>query len=127
MRQSPQQMQDNPIYGNISYTQSSTTLCIGGDPQPSSSMRDQHRVNSESQDCYANLTVKAPRSQSGQVSSLTHYSDVVHLVELPESENEDEGNTDTVTTISDLYASVQSQRTKTVDTANSAEAYANHL
>lgn len=83
--------------------------------------------HSKTQDCYANLTVKAPRSQSGQVSSLTHYSDVVHLVELPESENEDEGNTDTVTTISDLYASVQSQRTKTVDTANSAEAYANHL
>ncbi|KAL6111653.1 sit1 [Pungitius sinensis] len=120
-------MQDNPIYGNIIYSPSSTTLTIGGDPQPASSMRDQHRVNSESQDCYANLTVKAPRSQSGQVSSLTQYPEAVYLVEQPDSEMKDEGNPDTVSTVSDLYASVQNQRTKTVQTADSGEGYANHL
>ncbi|KAM8914321.1 uncharacterized protein AB9W97_009006 [Spinachia spinachia] len=126
-RQSPKQMLDNPIYGNLHYSQSSLSLFLGGDPRPSSSMGDQHGVNIESQDCYANLTVKAPSSQFGPVSSLTHYSDVVSLVELPGSEREDEGTSDIMTTVSDLYASVQNQRTKTVQNANSGDCYANHL
>lgn len=124
-------MEDNPIYGNISYMQTSTALYTGADPQQSSSLRDQNRVNSDSQSktqgCYANLTLKAPRPQSGRSSPQIQYSDVVHLEEQPESEKEDEGDTDAVSTLSDLYASVQNQRTKTVDNADSGEGYANHL
>ncbi|XP_018554536.1 T-cell receptor-associated transmembrane adapter 1 [Lates calcarifer] len=134
-RQSPRQMEDNPIYGNISYTQTSMTLYTESDRPhsslSSSSLRDQHRVNSNSQskaqDCYANLTLKPPRPQSGRSSPQIQYSDVVQLEVQPESEKEDEGHTDTVSTMSDLYASVQTQRTKTVDLADTGEDYANHL
>lgn len=42
-------------------------------------------------------------------------------------EKEDEGNADTVSTMSDLYASVQNQRTKTVGTADNEEGYVKHL
>lgn len=130
-RQSSRQMEDNPIYGNISYMQTSMTLFTGADPQYASSVRDQHRVNSESQsktqDCYANLTLKPPGPQSGRSSPQIQYSDVVHLEEQLESEKEDEGNADALSTMSDLYASVQNQRTKTIDTADSGEGYANHL
>ncbi|XP_070705456.1 signaling threshold-regulating transmembrane adapter 1-like [Pempheris klunzingeri] len=134
-RRSSRQMEDNPIYGNISYMQTSTTLFTEADPAPlslsSSSLRDQQRVNSDfqykTQDCYANLTLKAPRQQSGHSSPQIQYSDVVQLEEPPESEKEDECNPDTLSTVSDLYASVQTQRTKTVDTADSGEGYANHL
>lgn len=121
-------MEDNPIYGNISYMQTSMTLLTEADPPHS---RDQQRVNYDSQaktqDCYANLTLKPPRLQSGRSSPQIQYSDVVQLEEPPKSEKEDEGNTDTVSTMSDLYASVQTQRTKTVNTADSGEGYANHL
>lgn len=130
-RRGPRQMEENPIYGNISFMQTSTTSFTGVDPQHSSSLRDQHRVNpdsqSKTQECYANLTLKPPRPQSGRSSPQIQYSDVVHLQEPPESEKEDEGNADAVSTMSDLYASVQNQRTKTVDTADSGEGYANHL
>ncbi|XP_033483585.2 uncharacterized protein LOC117257470 [Epinephelus lanceolatus] len=130
-RRSSRQMEDNPIYGNISYMQTSMTLFTGADPQYASSVRDQHRVNSESQsktqDCYANLTLKPPGPQSGRSSPQIQYSDVVHLEEQLESEKEDEGNADALSTMSDLYASVQNQRTKTIDTADSGEGYANHL
>nr|XP_033483584.1 uncharacterized protein LOC117257470 isoform X2 [Epinephelus lanceolatus] len=155
-RRSSRQMEDNPIYGNISYMQTSKyvvhvslsellsvcvqsvmlfstgmTLFTGADPQYASSVRDQHRVNSESQsktqDCYANLTLKPPGPQSGRSSPQIQYSDVVHLEEQLESEKEDEGNADDLSTMSDLYASVQNQRTKTIDTADSGEGYANHL
>nr|XP_033483585.1 uncharacterized protein LOC117257470 isoform X3 [Epinephelus lanceolatus] len=130
-RRSSRQMEDNPIYGNISYMQTSMTLFTGADPQYASSVRDQHRVNSESQsktqDCYANLTLKPPGPQSGRSSPQIQYSDVVHLEEQLESEKEDEGNADDLSTMSDLYASVQNQRTKTIDTADSGEGYANHL
>ncbi|KAM9362462.1 signaling threshold-regulating transmembrane adapter 1-like [Symphorus nematophorus] len=127
-RLSQRQMEDNPIYGNISYMQTSMTLLNEADPPPS---RDTQRVNydsqSKTQDCYANLTLKPPRLQSGRSSPQIQYSDVVQLEETQESEKEDEGNTDAVSTMSDLYASVQTQRTKTVDTADGGEGYANHL
>ncbi|XP_044034516.1 uncharacterized protein LOC122867591 isoform X2 [Siniperca chuatsi] len=159
-RRSLRHMEENPIYGNISYMQTSKCVvhvCLSPlsvsvysvmlfstgmaltevDPPHSSlssiSLRvNQQRVNSDSQsktqDCYANLTLKAPRVQSGRSSPQIHYSDVVQLEELPpELEKEDEGNTDAVSTMSDLYASVQTQRTKTVDTADSGDGYANHL
>lgn len=115
-------MEDNPIYGNISYMQTSTTLLNEADPQ-----RVNYDPQSKTQDCYANLTLKPPRLQSGRSSPQIQYSDVVQLDETQDSEKEDEGNTDAVSTMSDLYASVQTQRTKTVDTADGGEGYANHL
>ncbi|TNN27580.1 hypothetical protein EYF80_062275 [Liparis tanakae] len=72
-------MEDNPIYGNISYIQSSTSLFTGVDTQ-------QSRI-----------------------------------------EKEDEGNADPVSTMSDLYASVQNQRTKTVSTADNEEGFVKRL
>ncbi|XP_042365770.1 uncharacterized protein LOC121960213 isoform X1 [Plectropomus leopardus] len=157
-RRSQRQMEDNPIYGNISYMQTSKcpvcmcvslSLCVsicvnsvmlfsagmtlftGADSQLSSSERDHHRVSSDSQpksqDCYANLTLKPPRLQSGRSSPQIQYSDVVHLEQPPESEKDDDGNMDALSCMSDLYASVQNQRTKTVDTVDSGEGYANHL
>lgn len=73
------------------------------------------------------MSLKAPRPQSGRSSPQIQYSDVVHLEESTESEKDDEGNTDALSTMSDLYASVQTQRAKTVDTADGGEGYANHL
>lgn len=119
-------MEDNPIYGNINY------MGTRVEP-PQSSLRDQQRVTSDSQskpqDCYANLTLKPPRPQSGRSSPQIQYSDVVQLdvAVPPESEKEDDGNTDGVSIMSDLYASVQTQQTKKVNTADTGEDYANHL
>ncbi|KAK5872697.1 hypothetical protein PBY51_013374 [Eleginops maclovinus] len=130
-RLSERQMEDNPIYGNIGFNTTSTASFTGVDPQQSSSLRGQHWVNtdlqSRTQDCYANLTLKAPRPPSGRSSPQIQYSDVVQLEQPPESEKEDEGNPDCVSNVSDLYASVQNQRAKTVNTADSGEDYANHL
>lgn len=123
---SPRHMEDNPIYGNINY------MGTRVEP-PQSSLRDQQRVTSDSQskpqDCYANLTLKPPRPQSGRSSPQIQYSDVVQLdvAVPPESEKEDDGNTDGVSIMSDLYASVQTQQTKKVNTADTGEDYANHL
>ncbi|KAK5934213.1 hypothetical protein CgunFtcFv8_014628 [Champsocephalus gunnari] len=116
-RLSSRQMEDNPIYGNIGLITTSTALFTGVDPTSQSS----------TQDCYANLTLKPPRPQSGRSSPQIQYSDVVHLEQPSESEKEDEGNPDFVSNVSDLYASVQNQRTKTVNPADSGDDYANHL
>ncbi|KAL3058882.1 hypothetical protein OYC64_010929 [Pagothenia borchgrevinki] len=116
-RLSSRQMEDNPIYGNIGLITTSTALFTAVDPTSQSS----------TQDCYANLTLKPPRQQSGRSSPQIQYSDVVHLEQPSESEKEDEGKPDFVSNVSDLYASVQNQRTKTVNPADSGEDYANHL
>ncbi|XP_065810956.1 uncharacterized protein [Labrus bergylta] len=118
-RRGARQMEDNPIYGNLGHMQTNTALFTETDPL--------RRVNSDSQDCYANLTLKPPRLQSGRSSPQIQFSDMVHLEEHLESEKEDEPSTDVVSTLSDLYASVQTQRTKTVHLADSGEEYANHL
>ncbi|XP_042262704.1 signaling threshold-regulating transmembrane adapter 1-like [Thunnus maccoyii] len=128
-QRSTRQMEENPIYGNVSYMQTSfTEVEHPHSSLTSSSMTYEQRVNSDSQsktqDCYANLTLKPPRLQSGCSSPQIQYSDVVHL---EEPDKEDEGNADTVSTMSDLYASVQNQRTKTINNADSREDYANHL
>ncbi|KAM9860150.1 uncharacterized protein ACBR49_016474 [Aulostomus maculatus] len=124
--QSLQQMAENPIYGNLNYTH--PTADPASSLLGSSSLKDQKGVDSDSQyksqDCYANLTLKAPRQQSGSSSPHIKYSVVVHL---EEPERTDEENTPTVPSVSDLYASVQTQRTKTITTAASGEDYANHL
>ncbi|KAM4587781.1 uncharacterized protein PAE49_002216 [Odontesthes bonariensis] len=132
--QSSRHMEDNPIYGNINYTQTSVGVYSEANPPPSSlsslSLRNPPRVNPDSQtknqDSYANLALKAPRVQSGRSSPQIQYSDVVHLEEPAEAERDD-GNTDAVSILSDLYASVQTQRTKIMDTVDDGEGYANHL
>lgn len=133
--QSVRQMEDNPIYGNINYMQTSVTLLTEDNPPhsslTSSSARNQRRFRSDLQsknhDCYANLTLKGPRLQAGHSCPQIQYSDVVQLQEPLASEKEDDGNTDAISTLSDLYASVQTQRTKTIDSADTEESYANHL
>ncbi|XP_005924792.1 signaling threshold-regulating transmembrane adapter 1 [Haplochromis burtoni] len=133
--QSLRQMEENPIYGNLSYLQTSVTY-LTEDNRPHSSLSSsngkyQRRVRSDLQsknhDCYANLTLKGPRLQAGHSCPQIQYSDVMQLGEPPESEKEDDGNTDALSTVSDLYASVQTQRTKTIDSADNEEGYANHL
>lgn len=80
-----------------------------------------------SQECYANLTLKAPRVQSGHNSPKIQYSDIIQVQDLPESEREDKGCTEVASIVSDLYASVQTHRVKTIDSAEEGEGYANHL
>lgn len=86
-------------------------------------------AQAQTQDCYANLTLKPPMPQSGRSYPQVQYSDVVHLEEASEPTMEEgEGDsTDVLSTVSDLYASVQTQRTKNLDTAVEGEGYANHL
>nr|XP_019942662.1 PREDICTED: signaling threshold-regulating transmembrane adapter 1-like [Paralichthys olivaceus] len=123
------QMEENPIYGNINFMQTSTDVPSFRDDNPQhSSVRDEQRT--KPQDCYANLSLKPPRPQSGRSSpQIKMYSDVAQSeTEMAlEPEKEDGGNTDAVSTMSDLYASVQTQRTKTIITADTGEEYANHL
>ncbi|XP_078139825.1 uncharacterized protein LOC144539348 [Centroberyx gerrardi] len=131
VRRSVREMEDNPIYGNVNYKV--TRVDPVDPPISSSSQRDQQSVHcdsqsqSKTQDCYANLALKPPKPQSGRSSPKIHYSDVVQLLEALEPEKEPAGDTDTVSTLSDLYASVQTQRTKTLDTAVTGDGYANHL
>lgn len=79
------------------------------------------------QECYANLTLKAPRVQSGRSSPQIQYSDIIQVEDPPESETENEGCEEGASIVSDLYASVQTQRVKTIDPAGNGEGYANHL
>ncbi|KAM3877890.1 uncharacterized protein ACN63O_000455 [Diretmus argenteus] len=114
-------MEDNPIYGNINYIQTRV------DPLQPPSSPSQQRSQSKNQDCYANLTLKAPKPLSARSSPKIHYSDVVDLMGPLETDREAAGNADTASTISDLYASVQTQRSATLDTGGSADGYANHI
>ncbi|CAB1353919.1 unnamed protein product, partial [Coregonus sp. 'balchen'] len=123
-------MEDNPIYGNISYTQTRDL------PLSSSSVRDRQvksgsQAPSKGQDCYANLTLKAPKLVSGRSSPQPQikYSDVVTLQGPQEAEKVTvaNNNADSVSVLSDLYASVQTDRTKTLDTADGNDGYANHV
>uniref|UniRef100_UPI0037E71EA3 signaling threshold-regulating transmembrane adapter 1-like n=1 Tax=Semicossyphus pulcher TaxID=241346 RepID=UPI0037E71EA3 len=124
-RRGPRQMEENPIYGNLGYMQTSMTLFTDADPLQGVNSVSQFK----SQDCYANLTLKPPRLQSGRSSPQIQYSDVVLLEEPQQSEKEEEEGsvTEAVSNMSDLYASVQTQRTKTVQPAIDGEEYANHL
>lgn len=189
LRPSSQQMEENPIYGNISYTQ--TSKCFGWlllsasssvwmiciffycrhwiwcptfkdsteiqygltgslyrdiiwyDPQSmiwagswltkcSKSCAVENTFSclysqQKPQECYANLTLKAPRVQSGRSSPQIEYSDIIQVEDPPESEREDEGCAEGASIVSDLYASVQTQRVITIDPVGEGEGYANHL
>ncbi|RXM94513.1 hypothetical protein EOD39_17910 [Acipenser ruthenus] len=76
----------------------------------------------KSQDCYANLQLKAPKPQSGRSSPQIQYSDVVTLPRVklgPESvwsQTHEPAHPaeDTTSLHSDLYASVESERVKAI-------------
>ncbi|XP_061544906.1 uncharacterized protein LOC133409208 [Phycodurus eques] len=128
----PQQMEDNPIYGNVNCMQTSTTAISEINPPhltvSSSSLKDQLSSNSDSQskttDCYANLSLKAPKSKPACSSPEIQYSVVFQSDELRE---EVKGNVHAAATVSDVYASVQTKRTKNINNADSAEDDANHI
>ncbi|KAM4613066.1 uncharacterized protein ACJ7VT_011251 [Polymixia lowei] len=117
------EMEDNPIYGNITYIQTEV------DPPISSSSVRGHPsiefdVQSIDQDFYANLDLKAPKPQIGGGSPKIQYSDVDTLLGPMETEKAAADNIDTVSTLSDLYASVQ---TKCIKLLDSGDGYANHI
>ncbi|KAM6927526.1 uncharacterized protein FYW49_003707 [Xenentodon cancila] len=128
-------MEENPIYGNLIYNQTNENVSTEADSPSSSlsssSLRNQQSVcldsQYKSQECYANLSLKAPRLHCGNSSSEIQYSGVGDLEQPPESERKDDGRARAVSPTSDLYASVQSPRTKTIDTVDDGEEYANHL
>ncbi|RVE72735.1 hypothetical protein OJAV_G00040870 [Oryzias javanicus] len=134
--QASYQMEDNPIYGNLNYMQTSVGVYTESQPCCSSlsppSLGNLQRVasdpQSKNQDCYANLTLKVPRQKAECASPQPQFSQEASLEDPTESEREDnEENPDAVSTVSDLYASVQTQRAKTIDSADGREEYANHL
>uniref|UniRef100_A0A087YEB5 Uncharacterized protein n=1 Tax=Poecilia formosa TaxID=48698 RepID=A0A087YEB5_POEFO len=132
LSRSSRQMEDNPIYGNLSYMDASRySVCSCVYSHILKLFLFFVSFQSKSQECYANLTLKAPRPQSGRISPQILVSDIVHLEEAEETgEAETEEPVtidDAVSTMSDLYASVQTQRAKIVDTADGEEGYANHL
>lgn len=129
-------MEDNPIYGNISYTQTRVELPLGSTSVRDRPIKSGSQVPSKRQDCYANLTLKAPKMVSGRSSPQPQikYSDVVKLQGPQEAEKMAmaNNNADSVSVVSDLYvsdlyASVQIDRTKTLDTVDGNNGYANHV
>ncbi|KAF4093733.1 hypothetical protein AMELA_G00005430 [Ameiurus melas] len=113
------EMEENPIYGNITYTHSHSDdkQEVETPAEPLSSARD----------CYANLSLKAPKPPvSGRGSPLTkiQYSDVLVICEeLEEKISEDK---DSCSGLSDLYASVDAERVKSKK-EESNEPYANNV
>ncbi|XP_041080347.1 uncharacterized protein LOC121297859 [Polyodon spathula] len=117
-------MEENPIYGNINYTQGRTEFPLNSS---STNSQQQQKTNPQvdsrrRQDCYANLQLKAPKPQSGRSSPQIQYSDVVTLPRVklgPESgwsQNQEPTHPaeDTTSLHSDLYASVESERVKAI-------------
>ncbi|XP_053529994.1 signaling threshold-regulating transmembrane adapter 1 [Ictalurus punctatus] len=113
------EMEENPIYGNITYTHSHNDdkQEVETPAEPLSSARD----------CYANLSLKAPKpSVSGRASPLTkiQYSDVLVICEEPEEKMSEDK--DSCSGLSDLYASVDAEHVKSKK-EESNEPYANHV
>ncbi|KAM9799400.1 uncharacterized protein ACBT44_015792 isoform 2-T2 [Syngnathus typhle] len=130
--QSVQQMSDNPIYGNVSCMQTSATAISEINPSrltvSSSSLHDPLSPSPDSQprspDCYANLDLKSSKNKSACSSPLVEYSAVFQSDALGEK---DKKNAHSDTTVMDVYASVQTKRTKTGDNADIAQYYANRV
>ncbi|KAF6735732.1 hypothetical protein FQA47_024848 [Oryzias melastigma] len=109
------EMEDNPIYGNLDQMETSEALYTEDEPIHASvgsipSMNPQE-VRSDSQDCYANLHLKA-KKQSKHSPPRNQDAGVVPLEE-PEPTREGDGDrvgTNAVSAVSDLYASVKNRR-----------------
>ncbi|XP_047664982.1 signaling threshold-regulating transmembrane adapter 1-like isoform X2 [Tachysurus fulvidraco] len=111
------EMEENPIYGNITYTHTHSD--------------DKQEVESpgklsSARECYANLSLRAPKPSGGRVSPLSkiQYSDVLVICEDQEEKNEEDK--DSCSGLSDLYASVDAERMKSKK-EHSNEPYANHV
>ncbi|XP_061882394.1 uncharacterized protein LOC133633684 isoform X2 [Entelurus aequoreus] len=119
-------MQDNPIYGNLSFVQTSTTALTEIHPPKStlspSSLQDQLNSNFDSQckpssDCYANLNLKTPKTgTSARGASQVEYSLVEYSLVFRPEELRKEDKADAV---SDVYACVPTKR--------GGDEYANHI
>ncbi|XP_066529188.1 signaling threshold-regulating transmembrane adapter 1-like [Hoplias malabaricus] len=118
------EMEENPIYGNITYTHNRDQKEERSSQAPSSA-----------RDCYANLTLKIPKASSGRSSPVPQiqYSDVKMVPQSPEEPVEPGGNTeenhmekDSCSLMSDLYASVDAEHVKNKKTENNEE-YANRV
>ncbi|XP_076838250.1 uncharacterized protein LOC143483278 [Brachyhypopomus gauderio] len=111
-------MEDNPIYGNITYRQ---TRYNKEEECPS-------ETPSSGRECYANLTLKVPKSASGRSSPVSQiqYSEMKAVSEATAEQEDNTQEKDTCSIMSDLYASVDMEhiRRKKHD---SNEAYANHV
>ncbi|KAM9444288.1 uncharacterized protein Hap1MRO34_025349 isoform 2-T2 [Clarias gariepinus] len=108
------EMEENPIYGNITYTDEKQEVKTPAE-------------NFSARDCYANLSLKAPKpSAPGRASPLSQiqYSDVLMICEEPEEKNSEDK--DSCSGLSDLYASVDAERIKSKK-EQSNEPYANHV
>ncbi|XP_069035756.1 signaling threshold-regulating transmembrane adapter 1-like [Lepisosteus oculatus] len=117
-------MEDNPIYGNINYTQSRVDPQLNSsDMNNSQTLKGLAQGRAGRQDCYANLQLKAPKPSSGRSSPQIQYSDVVTLPRVTGAV-EMVPETDTASLHSDLYASVESERNKALGVNKD---YANRL
>ncbi|KAG5274300.1 hypothetical protein AALO_G00134560 [Alosa alosa] len=129
------EMEDNPIYGNITYTPARTEITRNPTLSNNHQMtRSTIKVPSGGQDCYANLKLKVPKAGSGRSSpapSLNtgapqiQYSDVTAIPRTTDLEDSAD-ILETTSLLSDLYASVDNKqnRTKTLD---DTEDYANNV
>ncbi|XP_078803813.1 uncharacterized protein LOC144992211 [Oryzias latipes] len=122
------EMEDNPIYENPEHMETNAVLFDENQPiqvsLSSLSSNNPQEVGSDSQDCYANLHVKA-KKQNKRRPPRNQDPGVVHLEE-PESIREGNGdsvNTNAVVAVSDLYASVNNHRSH----AAIGKEFANHL
>lgn len=128
-------MEDNPIYGNITYTPSRTELSRNPTlPNSHQMTRSTIKEPSSGQDCYANLKLKVPKAGSGRSSpapSLNsgvppiQYSDVTAIPRTAEMEDSAD-ILETTSLLSDLYASVDNKQIK-AKTLDNTEDYANNV
>ncbi|XP_063072390.1 uncharacterized protein LOC134463083 [Engraulis encrasicolus] len=136
-------MEDNPIYGNVTYTPIRTELTrnptLSNTPQKT---RSTIKVTSSDQDCYANLKLKVPttrpasgrssparslaRSLAGSVPQV-QYSDVTTIPRAPDPEDPAD-ILETTSLLSDLYASVDTEHKQSKAKAlDNTEDYANNV
>ncbi|KAL2091467.1 hypothetical protein ACEWY4_013730 [Coilia grayii] len=129
------EMEDNPIYGNVTYTPVRTELTrnptLSNNQQKT---RSTVKAPSSDRDCYANLKLKVPKPASGRSSPATslnsgvpqiQYSDVTAISRPPDIEDPAD-ILETTSLLSDLYASVDNKQTKT-KTLDNTEDYANNV
>ncbi|XP_028855113.1 uncharacterized protein LOC114801233 [Denticeps clupeoides] len=120
------EMEDNPIYGNITYTQSTELVRHPTIPHDPKRAKSTVKKLSNARDCYANLTLKVPKPESGRGSPVAQiqYSDVVSV---PREQDVDTTTdiADNTSLLSDLYASVDNKLKTTA--LDSTEDYANHF
>ncbi|KAL4624327.1 signaling threshold-regulating transmembrane adapter 1 [Arapaima gigas] len=122
-------MEENPIYGNITYTSARTDAPPPGASGAADQPFPKKQGHSRQHDCYANLKLKTPKTSSARSSPNIQYSDVVTLPRTTEGTGEGpSSDSDAVSLRSDLYASVDHERNKTIGNDKDKDKdYANHV